>query len=153
VKTHTCWNIKIYRRPLSDSQIESLLTRYYRPFHEKLSHLAGDVTLGIDCHTMAAVGPPIGPGPGIERPRLCLSNADGTCPEEWLQGLARCCENAFGAAVSLNDPFKGGYIIRTHATELPWVQLELSRAPFMQNSEKRGCVLKALETWCSQFAG
>ena len=46
--------------------------------------------------------------------------------------------------VTVNDPFRGGYITRSHAAEMPWVQLELSRGPFAANSEKRRRVLRAL---------
>ena len=76
---------------------------------------------------MLAVGPPIGPGPGLPRPHVCLGNADGTCPQ-----------------VTHNDPFRGGHITRTHAAEMPWVQIELSRGPFLANAEKRARVLRAL---------
>jgi N-formylglutamate amidohydrolase len=94
---------------------------------------------------MLAVGPEIGPLAGQERPRICLSNVDGaSCPDAWLERLAGCLERAFGCEVARNFPFKGGYITRTHAAELPWMQLELSRAPFSTDVEKRRCVLAAL---------
>lgn len=80
VKTHTCWDVPIYSEPLSDILMETLLAQYYRPYHQDLFRLADNVVAGIDCHTMAAVGPPVGPDPGLERPAACLSNADGTCP-------------------------------------------------------------------------
>ena len=31
----------------------------------------------------------------------------------------------------------GGYITRTHAAEMPWIQIELSRSPFLSDGEKR----------------
>jgi hypothetical protein len=40
--------------------------------------------------------------------------------------------------------FKGGFITRSHAAEIPWVQVELSRGPFMTSSERRRAVLFAL---------
>ena len=97
---------------------------------------------------MAAKGPPIGPGAGVERPRVCLSNADTACPNDWLQTVAECFEQAFDCPIAVNDPFKGGYIIRAHAPELPWIQLELSRAPFLPATEKRHRVLRALTAAC-----
>lgn len=105
--------------------------------------------LGIDCHTMAAKGPPIGPDPGKERPLVCLSNADGTCPQSWMEALARYLEQVFETEVSINFPFAGGYIIRSHAAELPWVQIEFSRAPVFSTVEKQRRFLAALEKWCS----
>jgi len=151
VKTHTIWEVPIYSEPLSDELVETLLTKYYRPYHNQLSALAKNVKLGVDCHTMAQVGPPVASDAGKERPLICLSNAEGTCPESWLTRLAECLENSFRVSVSINSPFKGGYIIRSHAHELPWVQLELSRATFLSIEQKRSCVLKALTEWCKSF--
>ena len=151
VKTHTCFNVPVYRRPLTDTEVETLLARYYRPYHTRLRALARpDVRLGVDCHTMLAVGPPIGPGAGVTRPRVCLGNGDGTCPPAWMTLLTRCFEKAFGHEVSVNAPFAGGYITRSHASEMPWVQVELSRAPFATNAEKREAVLAALRQWVEQ---
>ena len=94
---------------------------------------------------MLAVGPPIGPGPGQERPHVCLGNAAGTCPEAWMVCLERSFREQFGRRVAVNEPFRGGFIIRSHAAEMPWVQLELSLAPFAADLDKRRRVLRALQ--------
>lgn len=148
VKVNTCYGIPIYREPPSEDVVESLLERYYRPYHRRLTEFAKDAELGLDCHTMAAFGPPIASDVGIERPHICLSNADRTCPKALFEGLVTCFEKVFGEAPAVNAPFKGGYIIRTHAVELPWIQVELSRAPFMSKSQKYVKVLEAVELFC-----
>lgn len=149
VKTHTCWQVAVYHAFPPQAVITELLARYHRPYHARLTeHARAGVVLGIDCHTMAAHGPPIGPNPGIRRPLLCLSNAEGTCPRAWLEALKGSFEASFRLPVALNDPFKGGHIIRSHASELPWVQLEISRAPFLTNRDKRARVLGAMDQWC-----
>lgn len=148
VKTHTCYGIPVYHRPLSEDTIEALLGRYYRPYHRLLSERSVDVKLGLDCHTMAAVGPPSAPDTGRERPQVCLSNASGTCPQEWFDELIHCFAKSFHCEISVNDPFTGGNIIRSHCFELPWVQVELSRAPFFDLAEKRTRVLDALRLFC-----
>jgi formiminoglutamase len=155
VKTVTIWNQPVYRAPLPPDVVDVLVRRYHRPYHERLSRLAAGegVALGVDCHTMAAVGPPVGPDTGMPRPALCLSNAEGTCPEEWLRGLARALECSFGCPVGLNEPFRGGYIIRSHANEIPWVQVELSRGDFLDWPEKGRRVLAALTLWCREEFG
>lgn len=151
VKTHTCWDVPVYREAPSDAVIESLLERYHRPYHRQLSRRAdGRVRIGIDCHTMAAAGPPVGPDPGVVRPHVCLSHGDGTCPGEWMESLFRCFVAEFGPNVRINDPFRGGYIIRTHAAEMPWLQIELSRAPFLPPTGKRERVLRALTAWVEE---
>lgn len=146
VKTHTCWNVPVYRTPLPDDVAEGLIGRYHRPYHRRLTELAAETTarLAIDCHTMAAYGPPVGPDAGKERPWICLSNADGTCPDAWIGALKACFEEQIGPHVTINDPFSGGYITRKHAAEMPWLQLEMSRAPFLSDADKSAMVRTAL---------
>ncbi len=153
VKTHTCWNVPVYREFPPDHVVKLLLDRHYHPYHQRLRDLARtEVRLGVDLHTMAATGPPVGPDPGVERPWICLSNGEGTtCPQGWIESLKESFEKDFGPNVRINDPFKGGFITRSHAAELPWIQVELSRGPFMSNREKRDSVLRALTRWCQQI--
>ena len=152
VKTHTCLGVPVYSSQPPEKAVDSLLASYYRPYHERLRTSAtGRVRLGIDCHTMLAVGPEIGPLAGEERPRICLGNLDGaSCPDSWLDLLASCLQRSFGCDIAVNFPFKGGFITRSHAAELPWIQLELSRAPFLGDNEKRARVLTALRTFCDK---
>jgi len=143
VKTHTCWDEPVWSRPLSSEEEERLLAEHYRPYHAALTEAASSVRLGVDAHTMAATAPPVAPDAGRRRPAACLSNADGTCPDEWLRVLASVLREKLGE-VRINDPFRGGFITRSHAAELPWLQLELSRAPDKTIREKREAVLNAL---------
>lgn len=153
IKTHTCWDVPVYKTPLPENVVAALLKRYYHPYHARLKELSqSGVRLGVDCHTMAAEGPPVGPDTGAERPPVCLSNAGGTCPSDWFDSLANSLEESFQLPVNLNDPFKGGFIIRNHAAELPWVQLELSRAPFLSPGEKRSALLRALRALYGRLA-
>lgn len=148
VKTHTCWNVPVYDAPLDEPLVQALLQAHYWPYHRRLTELSrSSFRLAIDCHTMAAEGPPVGPDPGVERPWVCLGNADGTCPQPWIDGLRDVFEEIFGGRVTINDPFAGGYITRHHAAEMPWLQLELSRAPFATDPEKREGVRAALRAW------
>lgn len=149
IKTHTCWDIQIYKACPTEEMVKILLEKFYTPYHATLTQHAAHVQCGIDCHTMAHQGPPVGPDTGMERPAICISNADYTCPKGWITSLADCFERVFEREVSINVPFKGGYIVRSHAKELPWIQLELSRAPFFSNEEKSFRVLEALKKWCT----
>lgn len=153
VKTHTCTNVPVYDAPLSSDTIENLLESYYRPYHERLCELSAEgPRLGIDCHTMMATGPPIGPLAGQERPRICISDGEGkTCPPESFAIVVASFREAFGFEPAINHPFTGGYITRRHALEMPWIQLEVSRAPFLQPTDKRALVLEALRLACSKI--
>jgi formiminoglutamase len=148
IKTHTCWKEPVYQEFPSEEIIALVLEHYYFPYHNRLTKLAdSSVILGVDCHTMSATGPPEGPDPGKERPWICLSNASGTCSQDWFECMGTCLGKQFNGNVSLNHPFKGGYITSSHASEMPWIQLELSRASFMSNAEKRERVLAAITRW------
>ena len=157
VKTHTCWNVPVYEPPPPLEALETLLAKYYHPYHDRLreamreSMQAGDVRLCVDCHTMAAEAPPIGPEPGSPRPKVCLGDANGTTlPLGWMDLLADCFRRGCEGAVTVNNPFSGGYITRTHGKAMPWVQVELSRGPFMTNAEKRGLVRTTLTAFCDE---
>ena len=145
IKTHTCWDVPVYRPFPSDEIIERLIKEYYRPYHNALTEHAKDVVLGIDCHTMAAEGPPVGPDPGSQRPHICISNADGTCTQKWMDIFKDCFKKAFTTQVYVNNPFKGGFIIKSHSREIPWMQVELSRVTFLSNTDKSRYVLDALQ--------
>jgi formiminoglutamase len=151
IKTHTCWDVSVYNVYPTEDTIGKLIALYHRPYHAKLSEFAKTVQVGIDCHTMAAVAPPVAPDSGKERPPVCLSNADSTCPWEWIQSLAEILSGTLGHPVSINRPFKGGYIIRSHAHEIPWIQIEFSRAAFLSCEQKSKKLLEALKEWTAQI--
>jgi formiminoglutamase len=151
IKTHTCWDVPVYSKYPSKDTIAKMIVRYHRPYHAGLSEVAKTVVIGIDCHTMAAVAPPVAPDSGKERPPVCLSNADSTCPQEWIQSLGEILSRTLDHPVSINQPFKGGYIIRSHAHEIPWVQIEFSRAPFLSHKQKSKRLLDALKSWTAQI--
>jgi N-formylglutamate amidohydrolase len=150
VKTHTCWGESIYSAPPTPEQVLTLIQEYHQPYHRRLEALAGQgVILGIDCHTMAETGPPMGPDTGKRRPHVCLGDAFGTsCPGPWTQIMAKCLERYFKGNIRINQPFAGGWITRHQHQFMPWIQLELSRAAFVPDSEKGEQVLKVLRLFC-----
>ena len=140
VKTATAYGVPVYHegRELTDDLVETLLDRYYRPYHERLAAAAKTpgLRLALDCHSMAAAPPPMVPDAGRERPLFCLSNDGGrTCPAETLERLAAALAEAFECRrdeVWLNRPFRGGYITRHHGGgALPWAQVEMNRSLYL----------------------
>jgi formiminoglutamase len=149
VKTHTCWDVPIYSRALSKAEIETLVARYHRPYHRELTQAAcQSIRLGVDCHTMADKGPPVGPDPGKPRPAVCLGGGDGAIPQDWLNALKNCFEVFFPGEVTIDEPFSGGHITRSHCVDIPWVQLELSREGYFTDLEKSRAVINSLKIWC-----
>jgi formiminoglutamase len=146
VKTETSYRVPIWRSPLSEQQADDLISRYHRPYHQALEQMSTEVDLAVDCHTMAEIGPPIGPGAGRVRPLICLSDLRGsTLPSGWMEDLAECFAAASGHDVSINDPFEGGFTISTHGRSGTWVQLEFSRSPTWTAEQKREVFLRSIE--------
>ena len=101
---------------------------------------------------MAAIGATLADDKGIERPLVSIADSNGlTLPLVWRERFVECLEKAFELPVAVNHPFSGGHISSTHSTELPWVQLEFSRAPFYNLYEKRERLLRALYDFCRCF--
>ena len=77
------------------------------------------IKLGIDCHTMAAIGATLADDKGIERPLVSIADSNGlTLPLVWRERFVECLEKAFELPVAVNHPFSGGHISSTHSTEL-----------------------------------
>lgn len=157
VKSHTCYNVEVYRQGcLPDEDLKKvLLDLYYYPYHRALSEAIrrDDVRMGVDCHSMAAVSPPIEKDAGTARPLICLGNlgdAAGeptepfnrtTCPPEMIRFVVDEFARVFAhedvdlevpAIATANVPFEGGYITRTIGDGIvPFFQIEMSRALYL----------------------
>jgi formiminoglutamase len=82
---------------------------------------------------------------------VCLGDGHGkTLPATWIRRLADCFAEQFDGDVTVNQPFSGGYITRTHGQRNPWVQLELTRDETIPHEEKRRRVLSALTRFCDE---
>lgn len=143
-----------------------LIDAYHKPYHQKLDQAASSkrIVLGVDCHTMLAVGPVC----GESRPLICISNrgngsgdAEGesvTAPKELILAFKEALVLEFSrnfmlaekeTLVSINQPFRGGYITQYHGNknQIPWIQIEINRKLYLpadtcqkrpdQNSFKR----------------
>lgn len=149
IKTHTCWNEPIFSEQLPQDVAHRLIENYYEPYHKELSayQRRRDLIIAVDCHTMAEKGPPVGPDSGKARPRVCIGNGQGSCPEPWLDLMVEAFKEKYDPQVAVDEPFAGGYITQVHGQEMPWVQLELSREEFIPVAEKSVRVLAALRMW------
>ena len=152
IKTHTCADVEIYQRKLTEAVQDELLDTEYHPYHERLTDCSTwGLKLGVDCHTMAAKGTPKDPDPGSERPHVCLSDLGGkSLPKGWMNKLVQAFGDAFQCTIAVNTPFPGGYIVQRHHKDMPWFQLQLSRAPFLPDEEKSRCVIQALHHFCQR---
>lgn len=135
-------------------EIERLLDRYHRPYHEVLARTAnrGSVRLGLDCHAMGPVGAPGDKDAGQKRPWFAISNfgddegegEDTTCPASIMLSLKESIESEFGEderpedvdLVRMNYPRTGGYILERHGRGYtPWIQFEINHNVYMAERE------------------
>ena len=157
VKSHTCYNVEVYKPGgFPDETLkQTLLRNYYDPYHEALDRAMArdDIRMGVDCHSMAAVSPPIEKDAGTPRPLFCLGNlGDGkgeicepfnrlTCPPEMIRFVTEEFERVFRhedveldvpAVSSANIPWSGGYITqRVGGGPIPFFQIEMSRVLYL----------------------
>jgi N-formylglutamate deformylase len=140
IKTHTRSDQLIWDGPIEDETVQRLIEAYYRPYHTDLSNFARrrNVVLGIDCHTRP------------DGPLVTLSNGKGTCSDDTMDSLAECFARAFGATPAISHPETGGYSIRRHATELQWVEIQISQIGPLSLEAKAKAMKIALELWSSR---
>lgn len=143
IKSATCYNKPIYKehRQPGPSTIELLINTYYAAYHERLllALRNPNVVIALDCHSMAAIGPEVSPDAGNERPLINLGDAEGTaCPAHITEQLRRSFMEVFGFQgneVTINDPFKGGFITRNYGNKpLPWIQIEMNRKLYLSEA-------------------
>jgi formiminoglutamase len=149
IKEYTVFGEKVWDTFPDQAVIDELMRRYYYPYHERLSGFKDSgAVLGLDCHTMLEIGPETALDEGARRPLVCIGTGDGMCPAEWIDLLVAVLTEQFGDSVTINRPFSGGHITRSHAREMPWVQLEISRESSLNAHQKRIRLVIALSNWC-----
>jgi len=143
-----------------EQEIERRLSKYYWPFHKRLVEAfeETDSKALFDCHSLNGTGPQEAPDPGKKRKDIILGNngdrsgnmnpARGTitCPAETMQLMKEAFQGA-GFAVSLNDPYPGGFITNYYGEKFAGagkitVQIEINQDLYveptrLQRSPKR----------------
>lgn len=140
IKSHTCYNKKIYSSQ-PDKKLQALLIeKYYSPYHENLSELLNDseLILALDCHSMAETGPDISPDKGKERPLINLGdNMNMSANPLYTKLLKQAFTDVFGFEkddISINKPFKGGYITRKYGKNpVDVIQIEMNRKLYLND--------------------
>ncbi|MCK4836174.1 MAG: N-formylglutamate amidohydrolase [Candidatus Aminicenantes bacterium] len=157
IKSHTCYKVEVYKpNRLPDEDLKSiLLEKYYFPYHKQLQNCLklDDIRMGFDCHSMAAVSPPIDDNVGTPRPLICLGNlgnGQGQVSEPHNRitcdpGILHLMRDEFlrvfqhedvdieiPAICTMNIPFEGGYITRQMGNKgFPFIQIEMSRVLYL----------------------
>ena len=127
------------------AEINLLLSKYYTPYHVAIQEALSKpgIFFAFDCHSMETVGPSVARDAGSKRPLFCLGNNNGkACSEKDTQLLAECLCKSFelpGDAVTMNEPFSGGYITRKYGKRpIPWIQIEMNRSLYLKEYSSNG---------------
>ncbi|WP_187260517.1 N-formylglutamate amidohydrolase [Pontibacter beigongshangensis] len=133
----------------SHPERERRLKLYFEPYHLKIQELLdttkaqyGKVLLW-DCHSIRRVVKTISREPF---PDLILGTADGASAPPFVVAAAAERLSSAGFALSLNHPFKGGYITRQYgqpALQQYALQLEMPKDLYMDASEMKYDASKA----------
>ena len=133
-------DVPMYTAPLTKKLISNRITKFYMPYHQKLTELLdtqyqkfGGVW-HIDCHSMKSTGNQMNIDSGKPRPDIILGDNDGQCASNEFVSIV---EQAFinrGYSVVRNDPYKGGYLINHYAdvkNNRHSMQIEINRSLYM----------------------
>ena len=132
-----------------DIALAALLRRYYFPFHDTARKIitSGEVSLILDCHTVAAIGQRNAPDANRPRPVLSVQNRverDGSVVRTADDGIAEELAASFrklfaGETAASDDPFvlsetpAEGELMRQLSGSAPYLRVNLSRGLFLNN--------------------
>jgi N-formylglutamate amidohydrolase len=147
----------LWKRPIDAAALHWRLESFHRPYHAALADelLAARDRFGhailIDLHSM----PPIPTGQPGHGARIVVGDHFGATASPWLVELVMASAGRFDAAVSRNQPYAGGHIVRTHgrpAQAIHAVQIEIDRSLYvtperLPDAER----LTALARWFSDL--
>lgn len=124
-------------------EIERLRRRYYQPYHDRLNSLLletrarFDRAVLVDAHSIASAPTLLHDALTAE---IYLGNRDGATCDSWLVDCLARSFLARGLAVTMNQPYKGGYIT-DHYGRQPWVdaiQIEMCQRVYMDEADPAG---------------
>lgn len=135
--------VPMYDRPLAVSEVKRRITHYYRPYHAALqkaldeAHQQFGAVWHVDCHSMKSTGNAMNVDSGQARPDLVISDGEGTTADPQFTAWAAQCWRDLGYRVNVNDPYKGGGIVRRYGAphlKRHSIQLEFNRKLYMNEA-------------------
>ncbi|MBL0914714.1 MAG: N-formylglutamate amidohydrolase [Sphingopyxis sp.] len=126
----------LWKRPIDRAALHWRLESLHRPYHSALAEeLAaardrfGHAIL-IDLHSM----PSIPSGQAGYGARLVIGDRFGSTAGDWLVDMVMDATERLGEAVTRNQPYAGGHIVRTHGRPgeaVHAVQIEIDRSLYL----------------------
>ncbi|MDZ3830980.1 MAG: N-formylglutamate amidohydrolase [Sphingopyxis sp.] len=126
----------LWRRPIDAAELAWRLEGVHRPYHIALEdeldvarRRHGHAVL-IDLHSM----PPIPAGQPGHGARIVVGDCFGESCDDWLTELVVGMATSLDVAVTRNQPYAGGHIVRRHgrpARQVHAVQIEIDRTLYL----------------------
>lgn len=143
VPTETFQGEPIWRAPPAPQEVLSRRERYWRPYHEALEgRLRAKVErfghcFLIDAHSVESRANRLH---GALAQDIFLGNRDGKTCQTWFTDLVHSQFLQRGLTVSLNDPYKGGYITAHYPSidGVQTLQIEMCQRLYMTEGHPAG---------------
>jgi N-formylglutamate amidohydrolase len=126
----------LWKQPIDGAALQWRLESFHRPYHAALAEVLIEArgrfghAILIDLHSMPPI--PVGqPGHGA---RIIVGDRYGDSAGEWLVDRVLASARRLGEAVTRNQPYPGGHIIRTHGRPgeaIHAVQIEIDRSLYL----------------------
>lgn len=142
-----CWgDTLMHTQPLSVSEAEDRIARYWQPYHRALRELLDAAyerfgrVFHVNCHSMTASGHAMSSdGASAARPDICIGDLHGTSAgREFVDVVAKTLEGE-GLTVGLNTPFRGAELARAYANPSIGrhsIQFEINRRLYMDEATR-----------------
>lgn len=136
-------NLSPLRRPISPSERDTLIKKYYKTHHEKLSTTTDDVlsnhgrALIIDCHSFPSKKLPYElDEENVDRPDICIGTDFFHTPYFLEHAFVKAFES-FGFSVGVNSPFSGAIVPLKHYqkdNQVESIMLETNRRLYLNEA-------------------
>lgn len=136
-------NVPMYDRALSVAEVESRLNTYYLPYRAAVTEAVEEAAgrhgqmWHIDLHSMKSRGNAMNVDAGQARPDFVISDRMGTTSNPVATAWIAKKFQDLGYAVKINDPYKGGDMVRSYGAPLDGrhsIQIEINRAIYMDEA-------------------
>lgn len=134
-------------QPMSLELHESLVRKYFRPFHEKMNlqiqefkKLGAQRIFHLDLHSMPSMGTSEHRDPGQRRADVVISDCEGKSCSPFLKDLVIESFGKESFSVAYNWPYMGGRITEMYGKPQEAhesIQIELNRSLYMNEETKK----------------
>jgi formiminoglutamase len=133
----------VFSVPPTPEEQRARIAAFHAPYHAALDGLLEDClerhgrAVLVDAHSVASSANRLHGALGQE---IYLGDRDGTSCRPWLTRTVADAFRAAGYAVSLNDPYKGGYITAHYGARagVDALQIEMAQRVYMDEGDPAG---------------